>query len=175
MLEEWFTRVRKFSEDAHSLLAIHEASPSRTVVIERTYAKLTGLSLRQDDLFRQALRCLEQELYRAAHVMAWAGFMDFAEEKLGEDGFCRIQKVKNDPKITSAEDIRDRYNDFHIVECLRMTGLISKTEEKAFKGLLNKRNECAHPSDYYPNLNESLGYVSELISRLESMQKRRIR
>ena len=37
---------------------------------------------------------MENELYRASHVMVWAGFMDFLEEKLGSDGFAkRAQSV----------------------------------------------------------------------------------
>jgi hypothetical protein len=42
---------------------------------------------------------------------------------------------------------------------------------KALHGLLNRRNECAHPSEYFPDLNQTLGYVSELFSRIEWLQK----
>jgi hypothetical protein len=41
---------------------------------------------------------------------------------------------------------------------------------KALHGLLNKRNECAHPSDFYPDMNGSLGYISELLSRVATLQ-----
>ena len=46
----------------------------------------------------------------------------------------------------------------------------TKKEMKAFHGLLAKRNECAHPTSFYPGLNESLGYVSELLKRIETLQ-----
>jgi hypothetical protein len=46
----------------------------------------------------------------------------------------------------------------------------TKTQKKALHGLLNKRNECAHPSDFYPELNETLGYISELFQRIMQMQ-----
>jgi hypothetical protein len=36
-------------------------------------------------------------------------------------------------------------------------------------GLLARRHECAHPSSYTPNLNQSLGYVSELLERAGKM------
>ena len=45
---------------------------------------------------------------------------------------------------------------------------------KALHGLLNKRNECVHPSDYYPDVNETLGFISELFTRAETLQKRSI-
>jgi hypothetical protein len=50
--------------------------------------------------------------------------------------------------------------------------VISKSERKAFHGLLNRRNECAHPSDFFPDMNQSLGYISEIVSRLEALEKR---
>jgi hypothetical protein len=34
---------------------------------------------------------------------------------------------------------------------------------KALLGLLNKRNQCAHPSSYFPALNETLGFVSDVL------------
>ena len=56
----------------------------------------------------------------------------------------------------------------------KSTGLTSKTVTKALLGLLNKRNECAHPSEYYPGLTETLGYVTELLQRIEAIRKRSI-
>jgi hypothetical protein len=50
--------------------------------------------------------------------------------------------------------------------------ILQKMTQKALHGLLNKRNECAHPSEFYPDLNSSLGYVSEIFQRVELLQKR---
>lgn len=100
--------------------------------------------------------------------------MDFIEEKLGEDGYLKLNQTRSKWNITSASDLREIAPDSHIVDCLNLIGLITKTEEKALKGLLNKRNECAHPSDYYPGLNETLGYISEIIERLRIIQTRQI-
>jgi hypothetical protein len=41
---------------------------------------------------------------------------------------------------------------------------------KAFQGLLNKRNECAHPEDYDPTINDTLGYLDELMKRVAVLQ-----
>jgi len=176
MIESWYLRSQKFLDDAHRLLSHHEASrKSRTITIEQTYSKLSKLSAKQDDLLRQSLRCVEHELYRAAHVMAWSAFMDFIEQKLGADGYAKVRAIRGDNSIKSVDELRDNCPDFQIIECLRKTGLVSKTEEKALKGLLNKRNECAHPSEYYPDLNESLGYISEIIRRTETLKKRKMK
>ena len=80
-------RVNRFKKEAHGLFSKYETSSSRVIDLTKTYQQLNGLSIQQDDLFRQAIRCVEQELYRAAHVMAWAAFMDFLEQKIGSKGF----------------------------------------------------------------------------------------
>lgn len=98
--------------------------------------------------------------------------MDFVEEQLGKDGFTALGKVRTSWKVKSVEDLRDVGSDFQVIDALRDVGLCTKTQEKALKGLLNKRNECAHPTDYYPDLNQSLGYLSEILDRIGSFQKK---
>jgi hypothetical protein len=163
---------RAFSAEAHSILGKHESSPSRVVLLEDSYKKLTALTLKQDELMRQALRCMENELYRASHVMAWAGFMDFLEEKLGSDGFVKLRSVRTKWVFASVEELRETVVEYQIIDAARDVGLCEKSEAKALQGLLNKRNECAHPSDFYPGLNESLGYFSEVLKRIETLRKK---
>lgn len=174
MIAEWAKRARGFEVEAHALLGRHESAPSRTIILGKTYARLNGLSLKQDDLFRQALRCLEQELFRAANVMAWAAFMDFFEHKITEDGFVKLHAAY--PAWSThktLEELRENVVEFQLIEAAhKKLNLCTKPEMKALHGLLSKRNECAHPSNYYPDMNESLGFVSELLNRLEVIRKR---
>jgi hypothetical protein len=164
-------RVREFERKAHSILARHESSKSRVVELSETYGQLSGLSLQQDDLFRQALRCAEQGLYRASHVMAWAAFMDFLERRLAADELKKLHATYPKwAKFKSIEDLREEIAEYAITEATRKVGLCKKTEVKALQGLLNKRNECAHPSSYYPGLNDTLGYVSEILNRVQHLQ-----
>ena len=163
-------KVRAFEREAHGILAVHEAAPSRLILLEDTYRKLGALTLRQDDLLRQALRCIENELYRAAHVMAWAAFMDFLEEKLASDGLLKVRKLHPAWKASSVEELRDNVVEYQLLEAARDLGLCGKTETKALQGLLSKRNECAHPSGYFPGMNETLGYVSEVLNRVGILQ-----
>jgi len=166
-------RVGRFKKEAHSILGKYETSSSRVIDLTRTHQQLNGLSIKQDDLFRQALRCVEQELYRAAHVMAWAAFMDFLEEKIASKGFSALHKHYSKwPVFTSLENLRESVPEFQLIDTLGKLGICSKTPIKALHGLLNKRNECAHPSDFYPELNETLGYISELFKRIAQLQPR---
>lgn len=174
MLDRLVRRVRSFGREAHSILAVHEASRSRLVLLEETYRKLGTLSLRQDELFRQALRCVENELFRASHVMASAAFMDFVEEKLAGDGLVRVRAARPSWKAASIQDLRENVPEYQLLESARDLGLCGKTECKALHGLLNKRNECAHPSDYYPGLNETLGYLAEILQRIGLLHRRKL-
>jgi hypothetical protein len=130
------------------------------------------LSVKQDDLLRQALRGVEVQLFRAAHVLGFAALMDFLEEKIAKDNFVGLNGIRPNWRINSIEDLRDVGSDYQIIEAVRALGFCTKTEEKALKGLLNRRNECAHPTDYYPEINQTLGYLTELIKRIEAFQKR---
>lgn len=173
-LTEVLARSRRFEKAAHTILGRHESSGSRVVLLEETYGQLSGLSIKQDELFRQALRCVENQLYRASHVMAWAGFMDFLEEKISSDGFIQLRISRPNWKFNSVEDIRELHSEYSIIEATRDVGICSKSEMKALHGLLNKRNECAHPTDFFPGLNETLGYISELLKRIQVIQPKKV-
>lgn len=165
--------VVAFEIEAKKLLAHVETSKTRLITLEDSYKKVSGLSLKQEDLFKQALRCIEHELYRAAHVMAWAAFIDFLHLKLSEDGYVKINAKRPTWKVSGTEDLKEQA-DFHVIEAAKAIELLRRNEEKALKGLLNKRNECAHPEDYYPSLNDSLGYIDELLKRIVSLKNRTI-
>lgn len=158
-----------FSREAKSLFAQNESSVHRIVNIRETYDKLNLLSAKQDDLLRQALRCIEVEAYRAAHVMAWAALIDSLQEKLAADDFVGLNAAMPNWSVKDIVDLRERFTEFAIIDCCKTMKLLSKTQWRAMQGLLSRRNECAHPSDYFPDLNQSLGYVSEIIARFEGI------
>ena len=158
---------RRFEAEAHEILGIHEGADSRVVLLDKTYTQLAALSVRQDELFRQALRCIESKLFRAAHVMAWAAFMDFLEERLAAGGFKNLWKIRPKWKVPSVEQLRETVPESQIIDAGHDLGLYDKNARRALQGLLAKRNECAHPSSFFPQLNETLGYVSELLQRLD--------
>lgn len=171
-LQEWVKRANCLQQEFIRILSKYESSSSRVIVLDQSYEKLTSLSIKQDELFRQALRCVENGLFRAAHVMAWAAFIDYFEEKLGSDGFLKLKNERPNWLFSSVDDLREKYPEHQLIEAGRLIGLLTKQEEKILIGLLNKRNECAHPSNYFPGLNETLGYISELFSRIETLMNR---
>ncbi len=170
MIRSLLKEARAFEREAHTILAQHETSPSRIVFLDETYKKVGQLSLNQDELFQQALRCLEGRLFRASIVMAWAGFMDYLEERIMSDGFTKLHQARPNWHFTTVEDLREKIPEHQLIEACKDIRLCSKNQTKALLGLLNKRNECAHPSEYFPDLNESLGFISETLHRIDILQ-----
>src|ERR1022692_541204 len=164
----WLARAQLFERDAHEILSGHEdANVSRVIKLEQAYALLDTLSVRQDDLMRQALRCAENELYRAAHVMAWAACMDFIQEKLSADNLASLRAVRPKWQGKDISEMAEYVPERQLVDVLQNVGLASKNEVNALVGLLQHRNECAHPSDYLPAVNETLGYIAEVMQRIK--------
>ncbi len=176
---EELRRIRRnadaFRTSAREVLALAESSPSRLITVDQTRRQLVGMSLRQDELIEEAIGCLERGYYRASHVLAWAAFIDFLELKLGADGLAKVHLMRPSwQKWRSIEDLRENIPEDQFIEVAREVGLLGKQETKAIRGLLAKRNECAHPSVYRPGLNEALGFISELLSRVKEMQPRTV-
>jgi hypothetical protein len=98
--------------------------------------------------------------------------MDFVHEWIAGDA-TRLSVIQtNYPKwnIKHAEDFRDQ-KDFTLFDVLKAQGLISNATMKALQGLLAKRNECAHPGNYEPSINDTLGYLDEMMKRIEALPK----
>src|SRR6478609_11451026 len=109
-----------------ALLAKREKSTHRVITLEDSFKKLDALSLKQDALMREALRCVEQGLYRPAHVAAWAAFVDFAQEwSVVGKRHADLNAARQRWKIVVASDLRS-YTDYALFEALEAAGLISK-------------------------------------------------
>ena len=115
---------------------------------------------------------MENRLFKAAHVMAWAGLMDYLQEKMMSIYLANIKAVRPKWSIQSIEDLREQVPEYQQIEVYRQVKFLNRNEEKAFLGLLNRRNECAHPSNYSPTLNETLGFISELLSRITMLESK---
>ncbi len=172
-VSSWENRARGFQNAAIELLGKHEGSKARVITLGQTRKALAGLTGFQHDLFDQAVRSIEYGLFRAAHVMAWAGLIDLIEQKLGSDGFAKLHaQFPAWAKYVTVDELRDNVNEYQLVDAAKALGLLNKAETKSLLGSLSRRNECAHPSPYNPGINESLGFVSELMGRATAIQTR---
>jgi hypothetical protein len=96
--------------------------------------------------------------------MAWAAFMDFYEEILESDGLSALRRERPSwTHTTTMDDLREYQAEFALLSLAQPLNLATKNEMKALQSLLNKRNQCAHPSSYSPDLNATLGYISDTL------------
>lgn len=152
------------------LLAKRETSTHRVMTVTESYKMLTKLNIKQDKLLREALQCAEHGLYRSAHVTSFAALMDFVHEWIAADAKRLAIIQTNYPKwdIKQATDLREQ-KDHIVFEVLKKHGMITNATMKALQGLLAKRNECAHPEDYEPSINDTLGYLDEMMKRIAAL------
>jgi hypothetical protein len=163
--------VRAFETEAHQILATEETSPSRVITIKATYEKLNNLSLKQDELFRQAIDCAKYGFYRAAYVLAWAGAVDVIFEVL-DVNFATLQAAKPDWKGADVHEMAEYKPEYDFVTVVKDLNLATKNQAKSLYGLLHRRNEAAHPTDYTPDINMTLGYISEVLDVVKRFKER---
>jgi hypothetical protein len=130
------------------------------------------LTRAQDYLLKQALLCIENNLFRSSHILAWTALIDMIENILNSDNFKKLKSVRTKWKISCIDDLRDNYAEYQIVEACKDLKLISKSEMKMIHGFLGKRNLCAHPSGYDPDFNQTLGYIADILSTMKFLQMR---
>lgn len=170
MLKNVLAEANAFRKEAHQILSVHEKAASRVVLLDDTYQNLKGLTLKQEEIFKQALRCIESELYRAAYILAWITLMDLIEEKLSSNNFQKLKLARVKWNFSTIEELRENYSEYQIVDACKDTALLNKNEIKILHGYLAKRNLCAHPSTFVPDYNQTLGYVADILQTLEKIK-----
>lgn len=166
-------RASSFETQSKDIFSIHETSGYRTGSVEKSLEQLQGLSVKQEELLKEAIKSIKHELYRSAHVAAWAAFIDFFEQKMASDGLLKLKSLNPDfSKFKSIEDIREKITEHQLIEYALKLGLIKTWEARILHGELVKRNKCAHPSDYKVNQNITLGYVNGLMDWIDKIMDR---
>jgi len=171
-LEKVIGRINLFLAEAHKILAKHETAQSRVVILDETYKELQTLNLKQDELLRQALRCVENKLYRAAHILAWTALMDVIEEIIASDNFRKLNCIRPKWNINSIDDLREKISEYQIIQACKDLKIINRNEMRMLQGFLSKRNLCAHPSDFFPDLNQTLGYIADVLNMIKRIQSK---
>jgi hypothetical protein len=170
-LTYWLARSKHFEVEAHLILGTNEsATQSRVISLGQAFDKVSALNVRQDVMMRESLKCAEYGLNRAAYVMSWAACADLIKEKHASDGLVKLRAQRpNWPQNADITELAEKFPEHQLIEALRAVGLATKGEMNGLIGLLQRRNECAHPTGYVPTLNETLGYISEVIQRIQKL------
>jgi hypothetical protein len=158
-------KVRDFENTAAAILGVTEGS-----VLQRAFnahdalVKVSGLSIDQAELLKQSVRCIEVGVFRGAIVLAWAAIADIVL-KLAVKNASVLSPLRPNWALGDQVQLAESTADHAIIEALKAAGVITKGEMKSLHGMLHKRNECAHPSNYFPGANEALGFLDETIKR----------
>jgi hypothetical protein len=172
VLRETLSALGAMEDDLRAVLGSHEGAKDRVITIEQSYARLARLSVAQDDLMHEAISATQYGLYRSAHVAAWAALMDAIHDDIAVNGLAALQAVR--PKwVVPDIDALKQYGDYELIEAAKAAKVYTNTFKKTLHSLLHRRNECAHPGGYNPDLNAALGYLSEILSAFEALQKMR--
>lgn len=162
-----------FETEAKVILAKCEDSTTRVISVSSSREKLKNLSIVGKVYLEEALGSVERGFYLSAIITSWVAFIDTLEEKIAEKNFSNLHAIGAPwTNYSSLEDLREFVSEHSLIEVAHKMKLLSKTEKKAIHGLLAKRNEVAHPSGYIPDMNESLGYISEIMKRIENLSKK---
>lgn len=162
-LVNWIIKAKKAERDAHEILAIHEASPSRVVLLEDLIKLLSGTPIDVQDYFKESIKCLEQELFRAAIVMSWAGHFHVYSEVIFTRHEDEIKLLRPKWNFTDVNELKENYPEAQILDVAKEVKFTTKAKLRILQGQLSTRNQCAHPTLYKPSLNSAIGYVDEMI------------
>src|SRR5208337_3862821 len=121
-------RMNSFENEAHKILSIHESSKkSRVILLSESFKKLKILSIKEEILFQEALKCIENEFYRSAIVLSWVGFMHFILDKIEIYGLQNVALKKPAWNYKTIEELTEKQAEFNIIELLFEIGFCSKT------------------------------------------------
>lgn len=165
-LSELRRRKAKFEAQAKKILSTHDSSTARVHTVVEIRDALTNVSSQQGILLNEAIGCAEHGFYRSAHVCAWAAFMDHLQICLTQSKLHKLQEARPKWSICSVDDLREKYPEAQVIDVACEVSVFRKSEVKILHGLLARRNECAHPNNYMPGINETLGYISEVLKMM---------
>jgi hypothetical protein len=168
-IPDFVESVKALEAEARRLLEKHEEIRVRATALKPLRERLEGFGLEQNVLLQDSLQAAEAGLFRPAHVLSWGGFIDFLCEYFPVDAVNREY-----PKwqIESTEDLH-RVKEGQLVDAGKKLNLYNQAITNTLHGLLNDRNQLAHGSGYFPELNETLAFLSKLFRVIENLQKRR--
>jgi hypothetical protein len=145
------------------------AAKSRAASLELTWRTLAALSANQEDLLKEAVQATEYGLYRSAHVSAFAALADALYDRLDRLACLGpLQARYPSWHLTSIADLEDTQTEHAVADAAKQVGCITKAQLKFFHGLLHQRNQCAHPTGYAPDLDQTLGYLKSVFDLIRA-------
>lgn len=151
---------------ANDILGVHEGSPARIVELKESFSKLSALPVDIAEYYREGLKALQIECYRAAVVLAWAGFVHVLAAKLVQGYQTELKRYYGSWNTDTTSELLESTSELQVLEAAKKCGLIPNQQLNIYKGWLSTRNQCAHPTLFQPSRNVTLGYVDGVIAEV---------
>ncbi|MCW2800501.1 MAG: hypothetical protein JWQ70_1973 [Aeromicrobium sp.] len=140
-----------------------ESSPRRSRYdILREVAALSEVSSAE---FSTAHLALEYKLMRPAHVAAWNGYVALALMRMANDDFHALRRIRPKWDVTSIEDVAMRTPGRTLIDLLVELRIVGADQEFALAALLQRRNDCAHPTSFEPTIEQTADYLDDILDR----------
>jgi hypothetical protein len=165
-LEDLLARRDSAERAAHKILEGHEAAASRVVFLQDSFRNVHGLPVDVAAYYEEALRALGIGCYRAAMVLAWAGFIHPLTAAMVQRHGPLLTSHYPKWKTGSVAALLDSAPEAQILEAGKKVGLFSNQKLNLYRGWLTSRNQCAHPTLYLPSRNVALGFVDGIVSEV---------
>lgn len=162
-IRAWLSRAERAEEAAHRVLAGHELAQSRVVLLDKLLKDLAGLPVDVRDYFEEATGCLEIGAFRAAIVLAWAGFFHTVMERLFDDHASDVRNKRPKWAFNDLDELKEASSESQLLDVAREVKLLTRSELREYQGQLATRNRCAHPTLYSPSLNRAVGFVDDML------------
>ncbi len=160
---DWLVRTKAAQRAAHAVLATHEQSASRVILLEDLVKKLAVAPVDVQDYFSEAVTCLEQGLNRSGVVLAWAGHFHVFSETLFSKHETDIRSARPKWTFKDLADLKEQLAEAQLLDVGKDVKFIGKATLRVLQGQLSVRNQCAHPTLYRPSMNSAIGYVDEMV------------
>ena len=145
------------SDPPATLEATSEAKVRPTMV--REVANLSAISATE---LVAAQGALHHRLFRAAHVSAWNGYVAQALMCMASDDFRALRSVRPKWDELSIPDVAMRTAGRTLIDLLVELKLIGGDQEFRLAELMQRRNDCAHPTAFNPSYEETRNYLDEI-------------
>ena len=136
--------------------------------------EVAALSAMSSAEFGTAHHALEQKLLRPAHVAAWNGYVALALMRMANDDFEALRRVRPNWAVTSVEDLAMRTPGRTLIDLLVELSLVDADQEFALAELLQRRNDCAHPTSFVPTRAQTADYLDDILDRGLALAQRPI-
>jgi hypothetical protein len=165
-LPELVQGVEALNNAAEIWLNVHSEVQLRLEAFSPLRKRLDDLALEQPELLRDSLSAAEARLFRASHVLAWGGLVDFLYKPFDIDA---VNDKYSKWRLESMEDLYVK-QDLQLIVLGKELGYYRETMRRTLEGLLNGRNRCAHGSGYDPVLEDTLGFVNQILNVITDLK-----